>query len=152
MTDNVNPHEQIRREIASDLFMDVWAMFEIDRTPEEDDRLLSAAHAYCFHWGEIGTQFDIARANWLLSRTYIELDRPQEGLLYAEKCLRIAQSNDVGEFALACAYEAMARATNSNGRADEAKEWVRHAEKVAESMKDPDERETILSLISLIIT
>ncbi len=152
MTDNVNAREQIRREVAADLFMDVWAMFEIDRTPEEDDKLLSAAHAYCYHWGEIGTQFDIARANWLLSRTYIELDRPQEGLLYAEKCLKIAQSNDVGEFALACAYEAMARAASSIGNVETAQEWVSKVENIAERMSDADERETILSLVSLIIT
>jgi DNA-binding transcriptional MerR regulator len=72
---NLEPGEQ--RQLASDLFNVVWSLLETpDRTQQQDDRMLNAAHASRFHWGEVGEPMHFARGEWQLSRVYAVLGRP----------------------------------------------------------------------------
>ncbi|MBA3365103.1 MAG: hypothetical protein H0U03_04865, partial [Actinobacteria bacterium] len=60
-----------RRQLAVDLFNFVWTLLEkADRTGEEDDTMLHAAHASRFHWGEVGAPVNLARGEWQVSRVY----------------------------------------------------------------------------------
>ena len=44
-----------RRALAIGLFNYTWTLLENpDRTPEQDDEMLHAAHASRYHWGEVG--------------------------------------------------------------------------------------------------
>ena len=46
-----------RRQLATDLFNHTWELLELtDRTPDQDDEMIHAAHASRYHWGEVGTR------------------------------------------------------------------------------------------------
>jgi hypothetical protein len=54
MSDEAVPPDE-RRGLAVELFNLAWELLETpDRISEQDDRMLHAAHASRFHWGEIG--------------------------------------------------------------------------------------------------
>ena len=107
MTDNQDLH----RKFAVDCFNNTWTLIEkADRSPEDDARMIHMAHASRFHWSEIGTPLNFARGDWQISRVYAILGQGQNALAYAKNCLHLCIDNDFGDFDLAFAYEAAARA------------------------------------------
>jgi len=60
------------------LFNLVWSLLDKkDRTKEEDDKMIHAAHASRFHWGEIGKPINLGRGEWQISRVYSVLNMPE---------------------------------------------------------------------------
>ena len=54
-----------RRALAVGLFNHTWTLLENpNRTPEQDDEMLHAAHASRYHWGEVGEPVNLARGEW----------------------------------------------------------------------------------------
>ena len=72
--------------------------------------MLDAPHASRFHWGEVGTAVNLARGEWQVSHVYAVLNRAEPALYHARRCLAICEANAIGDFDLAYAYEAIARA------------------------------------------
>ena len=67
-----------RRQLAADLFNHAWSLLEqADRTPDQDDEMIHAAHASRYHWGEVGTAGDRARGEWQWARVYAVLGRAE---------------------------------------------------------------------------
>ena len=67
-----------RRQLAVDLFNHVWTLLATpDRTMDQDDEMLHAAHASRYHWGEVGDAANRARGEWQCSRVYSVLGRPE---------------------------------------------------------------------------
>jgi hypothetical protein len=107
---------QTRRRLAVDLFNHVWTLLETtERTVEQDDEMVHAAHASRFHWGEIGEPANLARGEWQCSRVYAVLGRGEPALHHARRCLEICQKHEIGDWDLAFAYEALARASRVAG-------------------------------------
>ena len=103
--------EAARRRLAADLFNHVWALLDTEgRTPEQDVEMIHAAHASRHHWGEVGTPVNVARGEWQISRVYATLGRGEPALFHAERCLETCTEHGIGDFDLAYAHEAMARA------------------------------------------
>src|ERR1700693_6097609 len=46
-----------------------------DRTRDEEDEMLHAAHASRYHWGVVGQAENRARGEWQISRVYTVLGR-----------------------------------------------------------------------------
>jgi hypothetical protein len=108
------------KKFAVDCFNLVWSLVEKkDRTREEDDKIIHAAHASRFHWGEIGTPVNIKRGEWHIPRMYTVADKPQSALYHAKRCLEICKENNIGDWDIAFAYEAMARACAVAGQKTE---------------------------------
>jgi hypothetical protein len=104
------------RKMAAKLFNEVWRLLETKRTPEEDDRMIHAAHASRYHWGEVGTPVNLAIGEWQVSHVYAVLGRPEPATYHANRCLAICEANGIEDFPLAFAYEALARADAVAGR------------------------------------
>jgi hypothetical protein len=114
----VTPEEE--RKLAVALFNRVWELMETDpRTPEENDELIHAAHASRYHWGNVGEPANSARGEWQCSRMYTVLGRADAALWHAQRCLEICTQHGIGDWGLAYAYEALARAHALAGEADE---------------------------------
>jgi hypothetical protein len=61
----LTPEEE--RRVAVDLFNQVWELLETpSRSPAQEDRMVHAAHASRYHWGEVGEPANRARGEWLL--------------------------------------------------------------------------------------
>lgn len=140
-TQDEAPQQAWHRTFAVDLFNLVWELMDKnERTPEEDDRMLHAAHASRYHWGEIGTPLEIERGEWQISRVYSILHRPQSALYHAERCLKICTAHEIGDFDLAFAYEAMARAYAVAGEFDKSQEYVELGKQAGQQIEDEDSR------------
>ena len=90
--------DDTRRRLAAGLFNRVWTLLDTpDRTPEQDDEMLHAAHASRYHWGELETGARLARGEWQCSRVYAVLGRPEPALHHAHRCLTMRDGVFVDE-------------------------------------------------------
>ena len=105
-----------RRQLAVDLFNEVWTLIETpDRSSEDDDRMLHAAHASRFHWGEVGAGVNLARGEWQCARVYSVLGRAEPALHHARRCLELCTRHEVEDFDLPYAHELCGRAVILDG-------------------------------------
>ena len=99
------------KKFAVALFNLTWSLLDKkDRTKEDDDKMLNAAHASHFHWMEIGTPLEFERGEWQISRVYSVLKRSEPAIYHAKRCLEICRAHNIGDFDIAFAYEGLARA------------------------------------------
>jgi hypothetical protein len=134
------------RRLAAALFNGTWQLLERpERTRAEDDEMLHMAHASRHHWGAVGTPVNLARGEWQCSRVYAVLDRPEPCLHHAQRVLDLCTEHGMGDFDLAFAYEALARAHAIAGDADRARACTEQALAAAEAITEDEDRELILS-------
>ncbi|MEX0625214.1 MAG: hypothetical protein WD402_01575 [Chloroflexota bacterium] len=137
---------QHRAEGAA-LFNLVWEMLDAPvRTPAQDDQMVHAAHASRWHWsqaGDLGGDQQRAVGEWQCSRVYSVLGRGEPALHHARACLVICEESGLGDWVLAAAYEALARASAAAGDADEARAWLARARTASAAIVDPEDREQI---------
>ena len=133
-----------RRRLAAELFNFTWTLLEkTDRSQEDDDRMVHAAHASRFHWGEIGGAQQLAVGEWQCSRVYAVLGRGEPAVHHARRALEIAEAGEVPEWTVATAHEALARAHAVAGDRDEAKRFASLARELCDRITDPEDREVI---------
>ena len=133
--------EEIHKNFAIELFNETWNLMEKDqRSQAETDRMVHAAHASCYHWGIAGEGVNIARGEWLISHVYAHLRRVEPCLYHATRCLEVTLENDLKDFDLAFAYEAMARAADITGNDVEWAKYLTLAKEAGAKIKDPIDR------------
>jgi hypothetical protein len=138
------PPEEERR-VAVELFNEVWTLLErSDRGADDDLRMLHMAHASRFHWGEVGEPVNRARGEWLCSHVNAVLARPEPARYHAERCLEVCEGNGIGDFDLAYAHEALARALRAAGDLEGSRRETARARELAEAIADEDDREHFL--------
>ena len=143
--------QQVHRRLAAELFNEVWRLLEMpSRDQEDDDRMLHASHASRFHWGEIGEPVNFARGEWQVSRVYSVLGRVEPAFFHARRCLEICGAHGIGDFDLAFAYEALARASAVAGLADEAARYAELACQAGEQIAEADDRELFFADLATI--
>jgi hypothetical protein len=113
--------------------------------------MVHAAHASRFHWGEIGTPLEFERGEWQVSRVYAVLKRPHGALYHGQRCLEICQANEIGDFDIAFAYEALARAHAVAGNVEQGQEYVMLAQQAAGQIADEDNRDYFLSELQSVV-
>jgi hypothetical protein len=134
------------RQVAVDLFNHVWSLLDVDeRTREDEDRMLHAAHASRFHWGEVGEPVNLVRGEWQVSRVYSVLRRPEPALFHARRCLELCERHGIRDFDLAYAYEALARASLVAGQRQAVDQYLDLARDAAGRISKRDDRDLFLS-------
>jgi DNA-binding transcriptional MerR regulator len=132
------------RRLGKDLFNHVWTLLETaDRTPDQTDELIHAAHASRWHWTVGGEPANRARGEWQCSRVYAVLGRGEPALWHARRCLELCQEFELGDWDLAAAYEGMSRASLVAGDDDAARDWKARGISALGDIADPDDREPI---------
>ena len=103
--------QEWHKKQAVQCFNETWNLIDkTDRTREEDFRMIHMAHASRYHWREVGTPLHFLRGEWQIARVYALLNLGESARHHAEYCLALCLSNNIGDFDLAFAYEALARA------------------------------------------
>jgi hypothetical protein len=137
------------RQLGVDLYNGVWRLLEQERTPEQDLELVHQAHASAYHWLKAPEcePKNRARSEWLCSRVYAVLGRPEPALHHAEHCLQIVQADlpDMDDFDLPFAYEALARASAAAGNSDDAVRYEQAARAAAERITDAEDKDLVLT-------
>jgi hypothetical protein len=103
--------------------------------------MIHAAHASRFHWGRAdgADTVHLGRGEWQCSRVYAVLGRGEPALWHARRCLAYNEAAGSGDWDIAAAYEAMARAL---GLEDDpsAADWRARAEQTGAEIADPEDR------------
>jgi len=132
---------ELHRRLAAALFNETWALLDKpDRAIEEDDRMVHAAHASRYHWGEVGPPVNLARGEWQIARVYSTLGRAEPTLHHAQRCLDLCTQHALGDFDLACAHQALARAHGVAGHSDQATQHLARAREIGEGIEDEEDR------------
>jgi hypothetical protein len=140
-TENKQAYD-LHKKFAVDLFNQTWDLLDKEgRTQEEADKMIHAAHASRYHWGEIGTPLEFERGEWQISRVYSVLQHPEAALYHAQRCLDLCLASEIRDFDLAFAYEALARAHAIAGESAKSGEYIELAMKAAEEIEDKGNRE-----------
>lgn len=136
---------------AVDNFNAVWELLEKEsRTKEEDLLMIHTAHASRFHWGKIGNEVNLVRGEWQISRVYATLRMPSSALYHAKRSLEFCEKNGIGDFDLAFAYEAMARAYMTLKDIDNMNEYLDKAIEASSHITEATDKEYFLSELKTI--
>lgn len=137
--------DEVHRRLGIELFNHTWDLLDkANRTPQEADEMIHAAHASRFHWEKVGGPINHARGEWQISRVYAVLGRAEPALYHACRCLEICESNAFGDFDLAYAYEAMARAHAVAGNAAGLAEFKTLAQEASEHILEVDDKKLFM--------
>lgn len=134
--------------LAAQLFNQTWRLLEHpERTRADDDGMIHTAHASRYHWGQVPevTPAHLERGEWLISRVYAVLGRAEPALHHARRVLDLCQEHRIGDFDLAFAYEALARAHAVAGDPGRARECTDQALAAAADIADGDDRTLVLA-------
>ncbi|MGC9366566.1 MAG: hypothetical protein ACP5FK_05930 [bacterium] len=139
------------KKFAVDLFNLTWEHLDNkNRDQEQTDEMIHAAHASRFHWGKIGQPIHWERGEWQISRVYSMINLPQSALYHAQRCLDICQHNGIGDFDIAFAYEAMARAHALDKNKIQMNKYLELAKKAGESIDKKEDRDYFFSELNSI--
>jgi tetratricopeptide (TPR) repeat protein len=125
----------------------VWDLLDLSsRTEGEEEELLLAANASLFHWLQVGTAVHAQRGHWMLSRVHVVLGRKDDALNQALRCQAITESNpdEMEDFDLAFAQEALARAYALAGDLNKARKHHQKAVALGEAIKDQEDQKIFL--------
>jgi hypothetical protein len=136
------------RLLAAQLFNETWRLMEQDnRSQEDDDRMIHAAHASRYHWGQVqgATPANLARGEWQISRAYAVLKRAEPALYHAHRVLDICEQHAIKDWDLAFAYEAIARAHAVAGEAGKARHYTDRALTAVKDITGEEDRALVLA-------
>jgi DNA-binding transcriptional MerR regulator len=151
--ETLEPEEH--RQLGADLFNKTWTLMEKpDRTAADDDEMLHCAHASAYHWLQVGTQANRARSEWQCSRVYTVLGLPEPALRHARRCLELVEGapQEMEDWDLAAAYEALARAHATAGDAGESGRYVDLGRAALLQIADDDDRAQLEADFATIVT
>jgi hypothetical protein len=139
----------VHRAEAVALFNAVWEMLDDDdRTNEQADQMVHAAHASRWHWsqaGELAGDQQLAVGEWQCSRVYSVLGRGEPAIHHGQASLAICESAGLGDWVIAAAYEALARAHAVAGDADRARTFLARGRDAVAAIAEAEDREVIES-------
>ena len=134
------------RALAVSLFNRVWALLEVpERSEDQDDEMVGAAHASRYHWGRVGGRKEGAIGEWQISRVYSTLGRGEPAVHHARRCHSLVSGHgaELDAWLLGSAYEGLSRAYAVAGDRAVADEWRTKAVAQLELIDDPDDREIV---------
>jgi DNA-binding transcriptional MerR regulator len=129
------------RRLGIDLYNRTWTLMD-----SPGDEMLYCAHASAYHWMQSGgTTANRARSEWLCSRVYALLGRPEPALHHARRCLEFVESapDEMEDWDIAGAHEALARAHLVAGEKDEARRFLELAREETAKIANPEDRKHI---------
>lgn len=133
-------------KFAVNCFNQTWDLLDKkNRTEEENFRMIHTAHASRFHWGEIGTPLEFQRGEWQISRVYSSIGHGASALLHASYCYDICTKEKIGDFDMAFACEALARAHHVLGDLRKSDIFIKKAKVASENIQGKENKEYFLS-------
>ena len=139
--------EEAHQHFAKMLNAKVWELLQkTERSKSEDELMVYAAHASCYHWLNAGTGLHHQRAEWLIAHVYTELGLADSALRYASRCLELTNefADSMKDFDWAYAYEGVARANALAGNRDEALKYIQLAQESGQAISNDEDQSIFL--------
>lgn len=135
-----------QREQAIKCYNDTWGFIDLEtRSPDEELNMIHAAHTSRYLWGQVGEPIHFERGEWQIAKVYAILGKGEQALYHAETCLKICMDNDIADFDIAFAYEAIANAYKTIGNAEKVEQYKKKAYDAVPGIKKEDDKEYTLS-------
>lgn len=133
---------EAHRRFAIEANNTAWKLIEqAQRSSNENQNLLRAAHTSLYHWQQIGDGVHLQRGYCLLSHCYALLQQTEQARYHAEQCLRLTHSEKVELFDYAYCYETLSRVAALEGNDDDAHAYRQLALDIADEITaDEDKR------------
>jgi tetratricopeptide (TPR) repeat protein len=127
-----------------------WALLALpERTPEERQTLIDAAHASALHWAQSPAYLpkNKARALFLLATVYTAERHTEEAQYYAKSCLKYSESiaAQLDDFDLPYAYLAVARALAVAGQRKESMQFFTIARQAGAAIANEEDKNLFLN-------
>ena len=138
---------KIHQRFSVECFNAAWDLLEShQRSFDEDEEMLRRAMTSVWHWTQRPdcTQQHLAVGYWQVSRIHAVLGRADEARRYGELSLAAGSGEDVAPFALAYAFEALARAEGVAGNTEVRDQHIARARDVVETLSDAEARQMVL--------
>ncbi|MCB1500365.1 MAG: hypothetical protein KDK07_11360 [Bauldia sp.] len=135
------PHDH--RRLAIDFNQRAWTLIDRkDRSTEEADEMIGAAHASLMHWLKAGTGVNQQRGEWLIARAYAEAGRAEPARHHLDRMLALTERyrDDLADFDIAFAEALAARVEALSGRSEAALVRYAEAQRLGEAIGDEDDR------------
>lgn len=133
--------QECNKKFAIELNNLVWNLLgKKERTHEDNEKMIHAAHASCYHWGEIGEPINLQRGEWMISHVYAILNRPEATLYHARECMELTEKHKFVDFDLAYAYETMTRAYAAAGEKSEYEKYIKLTKEAGEKIKNEEDK------------
>jgi hypothetical protein len=135
--------QEAHAHFARSLNGEVWALLgQAERTPEESERMVHAAHASLYHWLSVGSGVNQQRGEWLIARVYSELGLGEAALRHAQRCQELTEQHagHMEDFDRAYAYEALARANAVAGNREAALQDRQQARAAGDAIADQESK------------
>jgi hypothetical protein len=146
----VTPEEH--RQLGIELYNRTWELLEGGADPDET---VHAAHASAYHWLQAAgvTAPNRARSHWLCSHVYAVLGRAEPAIHHGDRCLALVEGapEEMEEFDLPAAYEALARAHAIAGNSGEAARYLELGRVEAAKVSDDEDREHLESQLDSVV-
>jgi tetratricopeptide (TPR) repeat protein len=134
---------EAHKEFAKKTNGRIWKLLDQEnRSQVENDELLYAAYASCYHWLKVGTGVHQQRGEYLIAKVYVSLNVPEQALHHAKRCLALTEQHqdEMKDFDIAFAYECVARAYAMNGDEAEAIKYYELAKKAGNEIKNAEDK------------
>jgi hypothetical protein len=121
----------------------VWELLDkSERSKDEDEEMLYAAHASLYHWMHAGTGVHRQRGEWMIARVHTVLGNGKEALRHATRCLELTNEHEdlMEDFDHAFANEAVARAYALIGDEEKVGKYIILADKAGQAISDDESR------------
>ena len=139
--------KQAHQPFAIECNGETWNLLgKPDRTPDEDEQMLFAAYASCYHWSQAGTPLHHQRGVWMLAHVCTELGMKDEALRNARRCLALTTQYEdmMADFDKAYALMALARAHAMVGNREEGAHYLTLAGAVGEVIDDEEDKKIFM--------
>ncbi|MBI1731048.1 hypothetical protein HYR53_10615 [Candidatus Acetothermia bacterium] len=116
------------------------------RTQAEDEEMLELCFSSFWHWRNVKSQkpVNLSIGYWQLSRVHAVLGKADDARYFGERCLEVSEVNDVGDFFVGYAHEALARAELVAKNKKSAMSQLKEAEALAAKVADKEDRELLV--------
>lgn len=119
-----------------------WRLAESEaRSAAEDAEMLTAAHAAAFHWSQVGTAVNIARAQMLLGHVHALVGDATRALAYARASFDFVAAHPSPDWEVAFAHAVLANAAAAARDHELHRKHYAEAKALGERLKDDEERE-----------
>ena len=140
-----------QRRLASQANNRAWALAEsLERTADQDEEMLQAAHAAMYFWKLVGNPSNRAHAALLVAHVYALNNLPSPAKHYLMQCQSVFLNHDCEAWERAFAH---AISANVAAAAQETAEHVHHyqeAERLIASLQDEEDRKILRATMRVI--
>lgn len=139
------------RAFATAAFNAAWELIDLpERTPEQDRRMLTLAFAARWHWGEVGTDDNVAISDWQVAHVASLAGEPALAMSFARSAYDIARSGDMPAWLRASTAEGRARACAASGDRDGYDRYAAETRDLLDTVEEDEDRALIRSQLATI--